>query len=176
MEGLIHVYCGDGKGKTTAAVGLAVRAAADEKNVLFSQFLKDGTSNELKTLRKLDHVFVLPEKASFGFSFQMTEEQRKHAAQYYNSKLDTIISKISDSSGQIDVLVMDEFMAAYNEQFICCKRAIEFLENKPPQLEIVLTGRNPKEEILKLADYVTEMKKQKHPYDKGIYGRKGIEY
>lgn len=176
MDGFIHVYCGDGKGKTTSAVGLAVRAAAANKNVLFSQFLKDGTSNELKSLKNLEHIFVLPEETSYGFSFHMTEEEKIHATQYYNHKLDIIISNIYQGPDKIDVLIMDEFMAAYNQHFICCEKAIEFLKNKPNQLEIILTGRNPKEEILNLADYVTEMKKQKHPFDKGIHAREGIEY
>lgn len=175
MRGLIHVYCGDGKGKTTTAVGLAIRAAADGKKVFFSQFLKDGTSNELKILRTLENVFVLPEEETFRFSFLMTEEERKCAEEYYNKKLEHIIRQVK-STDAINILVMDEFMAAYNEKLISNEKALDFLKNKPSHLEIILTGRSPKDEILELADYVTEMKKHKHPYDKGMQARRGIEY
>ena len=79
-------------------------------------------------------------------------------------------------TGRYDVLVIDEFMAAYRYDLIPKEEAIEFLKKKPKELEIVLTGRNPDEKLIELADYVSEIKKVKHPFDQGIYARKGIEY
>lgn len=172
MKGLIHIYCGDGKGKTTAAVGLTLRAAADDKKVLFGQFLKDGTSGELAMLKNIEKVNVIPEEQTFGFTFSMTEQELKQAARYYNQKLCKIISMAKD----YDMVVLDEFMAVYNKGLIDGEKARTFLREKPESLEIVLTGRNPDEALLELADYVTEMKKIKHPFDRGVSARKGIEY
>ncbi|MSS64952.1 cob(I)yrinic acid a,c-diamide adenosyltransferase [Velocimicrobium porci] len=172
MKGFIHIYCGDGKGKTTAAVGLAVRASADGKKILFSQFLKDGTSGELTRLKQIEEITVLPEEQTFGFTFSMTEEEFEQAEAYYNQKLCKIISIAKN----YDMVILDEFMAAYNKKLIDNKIAIQFLKEKPEALEIVLTGRNPDQSLLKMADYVTEMKKIKHPFDSGISARKGIEY
>ena len=135
-QGMIHIYCGDGKGKTTAATGLAVRAAGSGMKVLFE------------------------EKAE---TKQMYEELWKYA-------LDRA------KNGACDMLVMDEFMAADRYGLIPHEEAIQFLKEKPEGLEVVLTGRDPSEDLIRIADYVSEIRKVKHPFDCGVYARRGIEY
>ena len=103
----------------------------------------------------------------------MTEEQKEQAAHAYTHLFEDATGKAEDEG--YDLLVIDEFMSAYEHGMICQKTALYFLVNRPEGLEVVLTGRNPGEELLKLADYVTEMKKVKHPFDEGIPARRGIE-
>lgn len=173
MKGLIHIYEGDGKGKTTCAVGLAVRCAGSGQKVLFTQFLKDGTSNELNILRELKQIEVFSATKNFGFTFKMTPEQKKEAAAYYWDYFQAIKLKTQESN--YDMLVMDEFMAAYNVGFLNQKETLEFLKKKPENLEIILTGRDPSKDIADLANYHSKIDKIKHPYDIGIHARDGIE-
>ena len=168
----MHIYCGDGKGKTTAAVGLAVRAAGSGMKVLFSQCMKDGTSNEVKMLKRLGITYECC-RQQFGFSWNMTEEQKQEAAKAYTSLFKTVCRRTVEQ--KYDLLIIDEFMSAYNCGMIDHVAALHFLKNRPEDLEIVLTGRDPVGEILGLADYVTEMRKVKHPFDQGMSARKGIE-
>lgn len=174
MRGCIHIYTGDGKGKTSAATGLAVRFAGSGGKVLFAQFLKDGTSGELAVLRKTDGIDVDDCDACFGFSFSMSKETREQAGAAYSSYLDRILTRVTD--GQYGLLVLDEIIAAYNLGFIDRSVLLDFLRNKPEELEVVLTGRNPSEELMSLADYVSEIRKIRHPYDEGVSARKGIEF
>ena len=168
----MHIYCGDGKGKTTAAVGLAVRAAGYHMKVLFCQCMKDGRSSEIHMLQSLGVACCFcPEH--FGFYWNMTEEQKEEAkAAYTKLFLDAADRAVKEG---YDLMIVDEFMSAYNYGLIDQKKALDFLSRRPEQLEIVLTGRDPGEELLELADYVTEMKKIKHPFDQGVPARKGIE-
>ena len=106
MTGLIHVYEGDGKGKTTAAVGLAVRCAGSDRKVLFSQFLKSDTSNELKVLRKIENIEVYTKKNNFGFTFNMTDDEKLKAREFFTNHLKDIIHLVNE--GKFDLLVMDE--------------------------------------------------------------------
>ncbi len=172
--GLVHIYCGDGKGKTTAALGLAVRAAGRGKSVLIARFLKTEDSGEMPALRRIHGIQVLPCERSFGFTFQMTEAVRREAAAYYSRMLE----QAAEYSGKekIDLLILDEILGACNAGLVekaCLER---FLKKRPCGLEVVLTGRNPWESLLELADYITEMKSERHPYEKGIAAREGIEY
>ena len=172
MNGLIHLYCGDGKGKTTAAVGLAVRAAGAGKTVLFTQFFKSGTSAEIKILNQIPNITTQHCKTVSGFYKNMTPEQKRQAAADYTAFLNEILGR----AAQFDVLILDEVISACNHGVIDEQSVRRFLRQKPDGLEVVLTGRNPSEELLTLADYVTEMKKHKHPYDRGISARFGIEF
>lgn len=172
VKGCLHVYCGDGKGKTTASVGLAVRAAGNGMKVLFCQCMKDGSSSEVEMLKKLGITYLCCTER-FGFFWNMTGEQKKAAACAYTGVFEEAAKKASGED--YDLLVIDEFMSAYNHGLIDQKKALDFLLHRPEKLEVVLTGRDPGEEILKLADYVTEMRKVKHPFDEGIPARKGIE-
>ena len=145
-KGLIHIYCGDGKGKTTAAIGLSVRAAGSGMRVLFVQFLKKAETSELNILTNLPQVTVL----------RPSEDE---------SWMDT----------QADLLVLDEAVGAYNREAIDRAKLLDFLKKKPEPLEVVMTGRNPSQELIDLADYVSEIRKIKHPFDRGIRARTGIE-
>lgn len=172
-QSCIHIYCGDGKGKSTAAMGLALRAAGSGKKVLVTQFLKDGSSSELKILRDLPNVWVLTCEEKFGFFWNMTEEQKAGAKKAYEGLFDEAVRVALRE--EVFLLVMDEFVAAYNHGMVDRERALGFLKGRPEGLEVVLTGREPAAELVELADYVSEIQKRKHPFDKGVAARKGIE-
>ena len=173
MQSLIHIYTGDGKGKTSAATGLAIRFAGTGGKVLFSQFLKDGKSGEIGILHQIDGIDVHICKEDFGFSYAMSEETKARARQAYTEYLQQILACAAENYG---LLILDEIIPAYNMEFVEKEDLLRFLKNKPENLEVVLTGRNPAEELLDLADYVSEIKKIKHPYDQGILARKGVEF
>ena len=173
MRGFVHLYCGDGKGKTTAAVGLSVRASGAGKSVLFAQFLKDGSSSELNVLRALPNVKVLCCERNFGFFRSMDKETRAAAQKAYSALLEDVMRKSADG---VALLVLDEAVAACNHGLIEEARLLVFLHHKPEDLEVVLTGREPSQRLLDAADYVTEMKKRAHPFDKGVSARLGIEF
>ena len=177
MEGLIQIYCGEGKGKTTAAVGQAVRSAGCGLSVVFVRFLKTEGSGELSVLRKIPGITLVPCEKSFGFFWNMSEEQKKEASEVYEAMLERAEETAVQSAEKGDtVLVMDEIIATYGHGMIDREKFLAFLRAKPENLEVVMTGRNPAEELICLADYVSEIKKVKHPFDKGICARKGIEY
>ena len=173
-KGLIHIYCGGGKGKTSAATGLAVRAAGCGKQVLFARFLKNEESGELEILDRIPEIHVIHLERSYGFYRTLTEEEQAEVRQMYEALWQDIVQKAE--TDVYDVLVMDEFMAAYNYGLIDHDAAFAFLREKPERLEVVLTGRDPDEALVELADYVSEIRKVKHPFDRGIRARRGIEY
>ena len=173
MFGLIHIYCGDGKGKTTAAVGLAVRCAGRGNKVLLVQFLKSRDSGELYSLAKLPDIEVMRGKESKKFTFQMNGEEKHALLIEHNKMFEQVLAKIKN--GGYSLLILDEVIGALNANVFEMPKLIEFLRHKPENLEVVLTGRNPAPELVEIADYVSEMRKVKHPMDKGIMAREGIE-
>lgn len=172
MSGLIHIYCGDGKGKTTAALGLALRCAGSGRKVLLLQFFKDGKSSEFAALERVPGIRAVPQTRSFGFSWTLGEEERREARAYYSGLLEDSFARAEG----FDLLVLDEAMSACTTGMIDEARLLELLERKPAGLEVVMTGRNPGEALLERADYVTEMKLVKHPFQQGVPAREGIEY
>jgi cob(I)alamin adenosyltransferase len=174
MRSCVHIYCGDGKGKTTASIGLAVRAAGCGKKVLITRFLKTDYSGEVEGLKSIKGITVTPCEKSFGFFSKMTDQQKLEAKAYYSELLETTLQKAADQD--YDMLVMDEIMAVCNFGLVDEERVCLFLANRPEKLEVVLTGRDPSERLISMADYVSEIRKIKHPYDQGIMARKGIEY
>ena len=171
-RGLIHIYCGDGKGKTTAAVGLSVRAAGSGRRVVFAQFFKDGTSGECAVLEKVPGItFVRPEK-SFGFFWTLSETEKAEARDFYTAHL----RKALELAKEANLLVLDEAMSACAHGVNDEGELLSFLGAKPEGLEVVLTGRDPSPAMQEAADYITEMKKVKHPFDRGIGARAGVEY
>ncbi len=172
-SGLVHLYCGDGKGKTTAAVGLAVRHSGRGGKVVFAQFLKDGTSGECRVLAKLG-VTVLAANPVGKFSFRMTEEEKAETAAALGRTFDAATGFAVRERATL--LVLDEVCAAVNCGFLPEKTLTEFLESRPDSLEVVLTGRDPSENLQMHADYITEMKKRRHPFDEGVAAREGIEF
>lgn len=173
-KGLVHIYCGDGKGKTTAATGLAVRAAGSGMKVLFVRFLKNENSGELAVLDQIPKIDVIHLHQDFGFVFQMTEEEKLEAKRVYSNLWKEAVKRAAEED--YDMLVVDEFMAAYHYEFIEHDDALSFLKNRPEKLEVVLTGRDPAPEIQELADYISEIRKIKHPFEQGIPARRGIEF
>lgn len=172
MSGRIHIYCGDGKGKTTAATGLAVRAAGAGKRVVFTQFFKDGNSSEIKVLRTVDNIQSVHCKTLRGFWRRMSPSQKEQVSRDYTKHLADVLEMARNA----DLLILDEIVSACNHGTVPESALIGFLQTKPENLEVVLTGRTPSQALLDLADYVTEMRKVKHPYDLGVMARKGIEF
>lgn len=173
-RGLIHIYTGDGKGKTTAALGLAMRFAGSGGQVLIGQFLKDDSSSELSLLRQLDGIDFMPSGQHFGFTFHMDEDTRGRAAIHYTDYFHRLLQQLSQK--EYGLLVLDEIIAADREYFLPHDEVISFLSQKRNSLEIVLTGRDPSPDLLSLADYISEIHNIKHPYEQGIAARKGIEF
>lgn len=164
---MIHVYVGDGKGKTTASVGLSVRAAGHGFKVLFMQFLKDDSSGEVEVLRQIPGIEVVHCPVNYGFTFQMTEEQKRETTEEYDRMLDKAIA--SDAF----LIVLDEIIHALNAGLIDEKKLERVLDK---ECEIVLTGRDAPEWLADRVDYFTNVQKIKHPYDKGVQARIGIEF
>ena len=162
----IHVYTGEGKGKSTCAAGLAARFAATGKKVAFFQFLKCDTSGECDSLKHL--VDFYQTEGKFGFLFQMCEQEKQDVKE----KTNALWQKAMHTS--CEMLVLDEILCAISEDLLDECEVIHFLHET--SAEVVLTGRNASENIMHAADYVTEMKKIKHPFDKGEDARKGIEF
>lgn len=174
MRGMIHIYCGDGKGKTTAATGLAVRAAGAGMQVLFARFLKNENSGELRILDQIPEIEVLHLEKSYGFYRTLSDSDKAKMTAMYRKLWQNIEEKITN--GAYDMLVIDELMAAYNYGILEQESVHRFLENKPEKLEIVMTGRNPSERLMELSDYISEIKKVRHPFDQQVTARKGIEF
>ena len=172
--GRIHIYYGNGKGKTTCSMGLAVRAAGCGKKVLIIQFMKTGKSSEIKTLENISGIKVMDAPRMKKFSFNMTDDEKQEMLEADNAVLGEIRQKVAD--GGYDLLIMDECLGSCHKGFLDEQLLIDFLRNKPEHLEVVMTGRHPDDTLMEIADYVTEMHKVKHPYDEGIMARRGIEF
>ena len=171
---MIHVYFGDGKGKTTAAVGLAARAAGNNMRVMFAQFLKTDGSGERLSLEKLESVMLTPCPRELKFTFEMDEQEKQQTANLYRGLFERSVA--AALAQRFDMIILDEIFDAVNEGFLSEADVFEFIANAPSSMEIVMTGRNPSERFLDAADYITEFRKIKHPYDRGVSGRKGIEF
>ncbi len=171
--GLIHIYCGNGKGKTTCAMGLCTRAAGYGYKVLIYQFMKNNKTSERKILEPLENVTFVDGLEQEKFSFQMTEEEKAERRQFYLSQF----CKVTEMAekGQYQVLFLDEIIYTIGAGLFDENVLVEYLNNKPGDLEVILTGQNPGEAVVALADYVSEIQKVKHPYDKGMGSRPGIE-
>ena len=172
--GLIHIYCGDGKGKTSAAVGLCVRAAGYGYKVLVGQFMKDSSGNERRILETIPEITLMPARDHSKFTFRMSEEEKKAAAEHCLHQLKQVEAAVQ--AGDYDLVFLDEVLYAVSTGLLEESALLAFLSHKPDALEVVLTGRNPGEAVTALADYVSEIRKIKHPYEKGIGARPGIEY
>ena len=169
---MIHIYCGDGKGKTTAAMGLAVRMAGSGGGVLIGQFFKDGSSSEIPMLRQLPGITVKLCPTAPGRFSRLTETQRVQAREDYSRYLETLLNEASG----FDMLVLDEILSACNRQVVSEERLLSFLDSLPEKPEVVLTGRNPSRKLLERGDYVSEIREIQHPFQKGVPARLGIEY
>ena len=174
MKGYIHIYEGDGKGKTSTAVGLSVRCAGSGQTVVFSQFLKDNSSSEVAVLEQISGINYVRCEKHFGIFFQMNEEEKEEARAYYRQHFMKAVNIALEKKARL--FVMDELMSAYNLGVVDQKAVLDFLKTKPEEMEVVMTGRDPALELLELADYVSKVVKIKHPFDQGVPARKGIEF
>lgn len=190
---MIEIYHGDGKGKTTAAAGLAVRAMGYGIPVLFVQFLKDDISGEIAMLRRLG-AETMHSPVFYGFVSRMNERELAETREACGDMLQQVdawvkahISPLETGANAASekmtgdevpqaVVILDEVLHAVKYGLVTQDALIKLLRAYRPRAEFVLTGRDPSAELLSLADYVTEMKKEKHPYEQGISARKGIEF
>lgn len=169
----VQIYCGDGKGKTTAAVGLAVRASGAGLSVLFMQFMKNGSSSELEQLKQLKNITVKTVENRFGFTWNMTQEQKSELNSINTDAISRCIRAMEEQT--YDVIILDEIISAYNQNLVS-QDLVEQIVNNHNETEVVLTGRNPNDKLTEMSDYVSEIRAVKHPYEKGIVARLGIEY
>ena len=175
-KGLLMIHTGDGKGKTTAALGLALRAFGAGLRVLILQFIKGGQSyGELAALKNLSKSssFGKIEIRQCGLGFTSKGEFSEHQAA---AKISLEKSRAEILSGNWDLIILDEINYAVKFGLITEEEVIELVKIRPPELHLLLTGRNASEKLIELADLVTEMKLIKHPFQKGISAQKGIEF
>ncbi|NLU23417.1 MAG: cob(I)yrinic acid a,c-diamide adenosyltransferase [Clostridiales bacterium] len=173
-QGRIHVYCGGGKGKTTAAIGLSVRAVGRGYPVVLSQFLKGSNSGELPVLEKLPDYHIVPSPKVLKFIFQMTAEEKEACKVETTRHFEDTIAEVQRVHAKL--LVMDEVLDAVATGMLSDAKLADFLKNRPSDLEVVMTGREPTPCVEPLADYITRMEKVRHPFDKGLSARIGVEY
>ncbi len=173
-KGLIHIYTGDGKGKTTSAVGLAVRALGHDRKVCYVYFHKNPEKygyTEIENLEKLGaETYGFAKGHPFCDKDVSREEFRKKAIEGLNR----LINKLKET--EYDLLILDEVIVSARDGFLTEDMVLEFMENKPHELELVMTGRGATEKMIEKADYVSNVNKIKHPYDNNIIAREGIEY
>ena len=170
---MIHLYCGDGKGKTTAAMGLALRMAGRGRGVVIAQFLKGADSGERRALALLPQVTLLEVPQQVKFTFQMSPEEREAECRRALALLGQAEALAFESG--CGLLVLDEACGAVETGLLPLSALLAALDRLPKKLEVALTGQNPAPELLERAHYVTEMKKIKHPYDAGRAARAGVE-
>ncbi|MFN4306304.1 cob(I)yrinic acid a,c-diamide adenosyltransferase [Sulfurihydrogenibium azorense] len=181
---MIYIFTGNGKGKTTAAIGTAIRALGNGEKVLFIQFMKDETiTSEAKILRKLENITL----KSFGRKgFYLPKdmlEKNPDLVKYGVKPLEEIDKKLAyeglefvrENIENSDLIVLDEVCIAIYFGLLKVEDVIDLLK-KFPQKDFIITGRNCPQELLDIADLITEMKEVKHPYQKGIKAKKGLDY
>lgn len=171
--GKIQVYTGNGKGKTTAAIGLSIRAAGRGWKIYIAQFMKQGDYGEIIFLKKYLSKFITIEQFGLpGFhssSAGVTPEERQAALIGVAAIQNALLGR------KYDLIILDEINVLLHFKIIETATILELLAQKPPDVEMVLTGRYAPPEILKLADLITEMKEVKHYYQQGLSAREGIE-
>lgn len=175
FKGLIQVYTGDGKGKTTAALGQGFRAVGRGFKVIMVQFLKGQDTGELISVEKLYPDFrIMRFDQSKKFFWTMSDEEKEELKGRIHEAFQFVHDTIRNYD--CDILILDEIMGVIGNKLVSTEKIIKILKEKPETMEIILTGRNTPKEIMDIADLVTEMKMVKHPFQKGINARKGIEY
>ena len=177
-KGLVQVYTGDGKGKTTAAFGLALRAAGQGNKVLIYQFLKP-TSVDIgeRFALQLGAVRIRVESLDIEWDIDKSFEDEKQVAQM-SKAISEVLGKLAETAEKrfYDVLILDEIVFCLSKGLAKLEDIKNIIDRRDRKVEIVLTGRGATEELMALADLVTEMKKIKHPFDKGTGARRGIEF
>ncbi len=171
--GLIHIYYGDGKGKTTTGMGLSIRAAGYGYRVLLYQFMKNNKTSERKILECVDNITIVDGREQVKFSFQMTQKEKEELKKFYDEEFQKVTQKAAQE--KYDVLFLDETIYTISAGLLDESLVLQFLKEKPDNLEVILTGNTPSQEMIALADYVSEIRMVKHPYQQGQSARNGIE-
>ena len=173
QTGLIHVYYGDGKGKTTAAFGLAFRCAGRGKKVVIAQFLKSAESGEVTAAERFPEITLVRGNGIRKFTFQMNDAEKAQTARDCAALFQNTVSLAR--SGDIRMLVLDEVIDACHA-FLPVDEVAGFLDSRPEGLEVVITGHALPAELAARADYISRVEKEKHPYDRGVPARPDIEF
>jgi cob(I)alamin adenosyltransferase len=172
MAGLVHVFTGDGKGKTSAALGIALRASGHGLRTHITFFMKgEYPYGEQKTLALLPNISM----ARFG-SLEFVDPANVKPEEREEARLALENARIAVAGGRFDLVILDEVNVAAAWNLIDVGDVIRFIKEKPANVEVILTGRYADKDVIAIADLVTEMKEIKHPYKKGIPSRKGIDY
>lgn len=168
-KGYIHIYTGDGKGKTTAAFGLAVRALCAGKSVYIGQFVKNMKYNETRIAEKFDKVVI----EQFGDGCMLTREATDDDVRMAHEGLARCKEVLL--SGIYDVVILDELTIAVFLSLLQLEEVLNLLRNKRPETDVVITGRYASQELIDMADLVTDMREVKHYYTQGVLSRDGID-
>ncbi len=170
LEGLVQVYTGAAKGKTTAALGLALRAAGQGMKVVIIQFIKGGPECGEHLFAQKHHTFDIVQ-LNEGDSFTQTLAELRPITEKTLAIAEATLQK-----GDYDVVILDEIFIARSKGLITTPQILALMAKKPAKTELVLTGRDAPKEVIDRADLVTEMVAVKHPFDRGVRARRGIEY
>jgi cob(I)alamin adenosyltransferase len=177
-KGLVQIYTGDGKGKTTAALGLALRAAGQGNKVLIYQFLKPNTL-ELgeRFALEMSGIKIRVEALDVPWDMSRAGKDQKQTADAKKA-ITEVLARIAETAEKrfYDLIILDEIVFCLSQHLARLEDIKNVIEKKDASVEIVLTGRGATKELMELADLVTEMKKIKHPFDKGVKARQGIEF
>ncbi|MDE6434771.1 MAG: cob(I)yrinic acid a,c-diamide adenosyltransferase [Lachnospiraceae bacterium] len=201
---MIHLYSGEGRGKTSIAVGTAVRMAGAGKRVIYAQFMKGGESSEINILETIPNVEICRVPEEFPFYGQMSEEQKCQIKAYHNAILNHVMEQaqcfkrtggerqnradcfLSGTGDEITVdkeigepellVVLDEITYPVSWALVDISLVNRLLQNLPESVELIMTGQNPSEQMIASSDYWSELSMERHPYEKGIKARKGVEF
>jgi cob(I)alamin adenosyltransferase len=171
QRGLVQIYTGNGKGKTTAALGLALRAVGGGLKVYLGQFIKKGSTCEIKALRRFYPDIIVRQYGRGCFI-----KGKPSPADILSAQMGLKDMNRAMCCGKYDLVIADEIICALNAGLVSTKDILQLIGKKPVPVELVLTGRDAPASIIKRADLVTEMRKVRHPFDRGFSARKGIEY
>lgn len=174
-KGYVQVYTGNGKGKTTAAIGQAVRSVGNGLRVYMLQFLKTEPTGELEIAKLIgDRFQIFRFESVRGFFWTLSDEEKEilksEVDKEYKFAMDVV------ENNRCDVFILDEIMGVLSNKLLTEEQVLELIHKKPSNMELILTGRNVPESIKEKADLVTEMKEIKHYMEKGVFSREGIEY
>jgi len=176
-KGLVIVFTGNGKGKTTAAMGLALRAAGNHMRVRVIQFIKGSwKTGEVEAVKPLAPYFEI-HRAGRGFTIDRLRDPRIPMEEHVAAAQDGLVEAGETiASGEFDVVVLDEILGAIKADLVRLEQVLELVDRKPAMLHLVLTGRDAPEALVERADLVTEMRLVKHPYQQGIIAQRGVEF
>jgi cob(I)alamin adenosyltransferase len=171
-KGYIQVYTGNGKGKSSAAIGAAVRAAGAGLKTFFVQFMKVYPYSEVKSLAELSEFITLKQFGKDDFIFR---KENPSSDEIQETQTGLIEAKAAMLSGNYDLVILDEVCVSIYFKLLTIEEVIDFLEQKPENVEVILTGRYCPERLIEIADLVSEIKEVKHYYTKGVLSRKGFD-